>query len=79
MLAHPTTGGMLASFASLGDVMIAEPGALMAFAGPRVVQQTTREKLPDDFGLAEPNSASATSTRRPRDRAAADLARFCGS
>jgi acetyl-CoA carboxylase carboxyl transferase subunit beta len=55
ILAHPTTGGLLASFASLGDVMIAEPGALMSFAGPRVVQQTTREKLPDDFGLAESN------------------------
>jgi acetyl-CoA carboxylase carboxyl transferase beta subunit len=55
ILAHPTTGGLLASFASLGDVLIAEPGALMSFAGPRVVQQTTREKLPDDFGLAESN------------------------
>jgi acetyl-CoA carboxylase carboxyl transferase subunit beta len=55
VLAHPTTGGVLASFASLGDVLIAEPGALMSFAGPRVVQQTTREKLPDDFGLAESN------------------------
>ena len=55
VLAHPTTGGVLASFASLGDVVLAEPGALMSFAGPRVVQQTTREKLPDDFGLAESN------------------------
>ncbi len=55
VLAHPTTGGLLASFASLGDVLVAEPGALMSFAGPRVVQQTTREKLPDDFGLAESN------------------------
>ena len=55
VLAHPTTGGVLASFASLGDVLIAEPGALMSFAGPRVVQQTTRERLPDDFGLAESN------------------------
>jgi len=55
VLTHPTTGGLLASFASLGDVLIAEPGALMSFAGPRVVQQTTREKLPDDFGLAESN------------------------
>jgi acetyl-CoA carboxylase carboxyl transferase beta subunit len=55
VLAHPTTGGVLASFASLGDVLIAEPGALMSFAGPRVVQQTTREKLPDDFGRAEAN------------------------
>jgi acetyl-CoA carboxylase carboxyl transferase beta subunit len=55
VLTHPSTAGVLASFASLGDVLIAEPGALMSFAGPRVVQQTTREKLPDDFGLAEQN------------------------
>jgi acetyl-CoA carboxylase carboxyl transferase beta subunit len=55
VLAHPTTGGVLASFATLGDVIVAEPGALMSFAGPRVVQQTTREKLPADFGLAESN------------------------
>jgi acetyl-CoA carboxylase carboxyl transferase subunit beta len=55
IMAHPTTGGLLASFASLGDVLIAEPGALMSFAGPRVVQQTTKEKLPEDFGLAESN------------------------
>ena len=55
VLAHPTTGGVLASFASLGDVVIAEPNALMSFAGPRVVQQTTRERLPDDFGLSESN------------------------
>lgn len=55
VLAHPTTGGLLASFASLGDVVLAEPGALMSFAGPRVVAQTTHEKLPDDFGRAEPN------------------------
>jgi acetyl-CoA carboxylase carboxyl transferase subunit beta len=55
VLTHPTTGGVLASFASLGDIVLAEPGALMSFAGPRVVAQTTREKLPDDFGLAESN------------------------
>jgi acetyl-CoA carboxylase carboxyl transferase subunit beta len=55
VIAHPTTGGLLASFASLGDVILAEPGALMSFAGPRVVAQTTREKLPEDFGLAESN------------------------
>ena len=55
VLAHPTTGGVTASFASLGDVVIAEPGALISFAGPRVVAQTTREKLPDDFGIAESN------------------------
>jgi len=55
VMSHPTTAGVLASFASLGDVIVAEPGALIAFTGPRVVQQTTREKLPDDFGLAESN------------------------
>jgi acetyl-CoA carboxylase carboxyl transferase beta subunit len=55
VMTHPTTGGLLASFASLGDVLLAEPGALMSFAGPRVVQQTTREKLPADFGRAEQN------------------------
>jgi acetyl-CoA carboxylase carboxyl transferase subunit beta len=55
VLAHPTTGGVLASFASLGDIVLAEPGALMSFAGPRVVAQTTRETLPDDFGRAESN------------------------
>ena len=56
VMAHPTTAGVLASFASLGDVIVAEPGALLAFTGPRVVQQTTREKLPEDFALAESNS-----------------------
>src|ERR687896_1646583 len=56
IMAHPTTAGVLASFASLGDVVVAEPGALLAFTGPRVVQQTTRERLPEDFGLAEANS-----------------------
>jgi acetyl-CoA carboxylase carboxyl transferase subunit beta len=55
VMSHPTTAGVLASFASLGDVVIAEPNALMSFAGPRVVQQTTREKLPDDFGLSDSN------------------------
>src|SRR5881398_1844666 len=55
VMAHPTTGGVLASFATLGDVLLAEPGALMSFAGPRVVQELTREKLPDDFGRAEQN------------------------
>jgi acetyl-CoA carboxylase carboxyl transferase beta subunit len=55
VISDPTTGGVVASFVSLGDVIIAEPGALMSFAGRRVVQQTTREQLPDDFGLAESN------------------------
>ena len=55
VMAHPTTAGVLASFASLADVTVAEPGALISFTGPRVVQQTTREKLPDDFALSEQN------------------------
>ena len=55
VLVHPTTGGVAASFAALGDVIIAEPGALLSFSGPRVVRQTTGERLPDDFGLAESN------------------------
>jgi acetyl-CoA carboxylase carboxyl transferase subunit beta len=56
VMTHPTTAGVLASFASLGDVTVSEPGALLAFTGPRVVQQTVKgEKLPDDFGLAESN------------------------
>jgi acetyl-CoA carboxylase carboxyl transferase beta subunit len=55
VLTHPTTGGVIASFASLGDVTIAEPGALLSFAGPRVVQSITKEKLPEDFGSAEQN------------------------
>jgi acetyl-CoA carboxylase carboxyl transferase subunit beta len=55
VISDPTTGGVVASFVSLGDVIIAEPGALMSFAGRRVVQQTTREQLPEDFGLAESN------------------------
>jgi acetyl-CoA carboxylase carboxyl transferase subunit beta len=55
VMAHPTTGGVLASFATLGDVLLAEPGALMSFAGPRVVESITREKLPEGFGRAEQN------------------------
>ncbi len=56
VMTHPTTAGVIASFASLGDIIVSEPGALLAFTGPRVVQQTVKgEKLPDDFGLAEAN------------------------
>jgi acetyl-CoA carboxylase carboxyl transferase subunit beta len=53
IMAHPTTGGVTASFASLGDVIIAEPGALIGFAGPRVIQQTIKQDLPDGFQRAE--------------------------
>jgi acetyl-CoA carboxylase carboxyl transferase subunit beta len=53
VLTNPTTGGVTASYAMLGDVHIAEPGALVGFAGPRVIEQTIREKLPDGFQKAE--------------------------
>ena len=53
VLTDPTTGGITASYAMLGDVHIAEPGALIGFAGPRVIEQTIREKLPDGFQRAE--------------------------
>ncbi|WP_140402063.1 acetyl-CoA carboxylase, carboxyltransferase subunit beta, partial [Flavonifractor sp. An306] len=53
VLTHPTTGGVTASFASLGDIMLAEPGALIGFAGPRVIEQTIGEKLPEGFQSAE--------------------------
>ena len=53
VLTHPTTGGVTASFASLGDIMLAEPGALIGFAGPRVIQQTIGEKLPAGFQRSE--------------------------
>ena len=52
-LTHPTTGGVTASFASLGDIMLSEPGALIGFAGPRVIEQTIGEKLPEGFQRAE--------------------------
>ena len=53
VLTHPTTGGVTASYAMLGDIQIAEPGALICFAGPRVIEQTIREKLPEGFQRAE--------------------------
>lgn len=53
VLTHPTTGGVTASYAMLGDIQIAEPGALICFAGPRVIEQTIREKLPEGFQSAE--------------------------
>jgi acetyl-CoA carboxylase carboxyl transferase subunit beta len=53
VLTHPTTGGVAASFAMLGDVILAEPNALIGFAGPRVIEQTVREKLPEGFQRAE--------------------------
>jgi acetyl-CoA carboxylase carboxyl transferase subunit beta len=53
ILADPTTGGVAASYAMLGDVHIAEPGALIGFTGPRVIEQTIRQKLPEGFQRAE--------------------------
>ncbi|MET0405386.1 MAG: acetyl-CoA carboxylase carboxyltransferase subunit beta, partial [Cystobacter sp.] len=53
VLLHPTTGGVAASFSWLGDVMLAEPKALIGFAGPRVIEQTIRQKLPEGFQRSE--------------------------
>jgi acetyl-CoA carboxylase carboxyl transferase subunit beta len=53
ILTHPTMAGVMASFATLGDVIIAEPGALIGFAGPRVIKETTQQDLPEGFQRAE--------------------------
>ena len=53
VLTHPTTGGVSASLAMQGDIVIAEPGALIGFAGPRVIKQTVREELPEGFQRSE--------------------------
>ena len=53
ILTHPTYGGVTASFAAIGDVILAEPGAMIGFAGPRVIQETTNSKLPEGFQTAE--------------------------
>jgi acetyl-CoA carboxylase carboxyl transferase subunit beta len=53
ILTDPTTGGVTASYAMLGDLNIAEPGALIGFAGPRVIEQTIRQKLPEGFQTSE--------------------------
>ena len=53
ILTHPTTGGVSASFASLGDVILAEPKALVGFAGPRVIEQTIQQELPPGFQRSE--------------------------
>lgn len=55
IITHPTTGGVSASFATVADIIITEPGALFCFAGPRVVEQTIKKAVPEDFGLAERN------------------------
>ena len=53
VMTHPTTGGVTASFAMLGDIQLAEPDALIGFAGPRVIEQTIGEKLPKGFQRAQ--------------------------
>ena len=53
VLTHPTTGGVSASYATLGDVILAEPGALIGFAGPRVIKDTTKQTLPAGFQTSE--------------------------
>jgi acetyl-CoA carboxylase carboxyl transferase subunit beta len=53
LLAHPTTGGVAASFAALGDLTFAEPGAIIGFTGARVIQDTLRQPLPDGFQTSE--------------------------
>ena len=74
VLTNPTTGGVTASYAMLGDVQIAEPGALIGFAGPRVIEQTIREKLPEGFQRAEFSQAARHGRHgRAPARAAADL------
>ena len=53
LLTNPTTGGVTASFAMLGDMNIAEPGALIGFAGPRIIEETIKRKLPEGFQTSE--------------------------
>ena len=62
LLTDPTMGGVSASFAFVADIVIAEPGALIGFAGPRVIEQTVREKLPKDFNAPSSCSKKARST-----------------
>jgi len=78
VLTNPTTGGVTASYAMLGDIHIAEPGALIGFAGPRVIEQTVREKLPVGFQRAEYLKAHGmVDMVVPRKDMRATLARIC--
>jgi acetyl-CoA carboxylase carboxyl transferase subunit beta len=78
VLTDPTTGGVTASYAMLGDVHVAEPGALIGFAGPRVIEQTIREKLPDGFQKAEYLKRHGTVDMVvPRAEMRTTLARLC--
>lgn len=78
VLTNPTTGGVTASYAMLGDVHIAEPGALIGFAGPRVIEQTIREKLPEGFQRAEYlRDHGMVDLVVPRHEMRATVARLC--
>jgi acetyl-CoA carboxylase carboxyl transferase subunit beta len=78
VLTNPTTGGVTASYAMLGDIHIAEPGALIGFAGPRVIEQTIRERLPEGFQRAEYLKAHGMiDVVVPRQEMRATLARLC--
>lgn len=79
VLTDPTTGGISASYAMLGDVHLAEPGALIGFAGPRVIEQTIRQKLPEGFQKAEYlKEHGMVDIVVPRAEMRATLARLCG-
>ena len=83
MLTDPTTGGVTASFAMLGDLNIAEPKALIGFAGPRVIEQTIRQKLPEGFQrsefLLEKGMVDLVVDRREMKAAIAKALRFMGA
>ena len=79
VLTNPTTGGVTASYAMLGDIHIAEPGALIGFAGPRVIEQTVREKLPEGFQRSEfLREHGMVDMVVPRGEMKDTLARLCG-
>jgi acetyl-CoA carboxylase carboxyl transferase subunit beta len=78
VLTNPTTGGVTASYAMLGDIHIAEPGAIIGFAGARVIEQTIREKLPEGFQRAEYlRDHGMVDMVVPRTEMRATLARLC--
>src|SRR5258706_14530218 len=83
VLLNPTTGGVAASFAMLGDVIIAEPKALIGFAGPRVIEQTIRQKLPEGFQrsefLVEHGMVDLVVDRRDMKAVVARALRFMGA
>ena len=79
VLTNPTTGGVTASYAMLGDIQIAEPGAVIGFAGARVIEQTVRQRLPEGFQRAEfLKEHGMVDMVVPRTEMRATLARLCG-